>query len=483
MKYSFELCEELVTALMLHMVEFLQMKLERISLAKRLVIFLSIPLTLLIICSVAYDYKLASETINLAYDAPLVDVVTDLESLIRFSRNNENSVSLSPEIENLIASASPDSIYFSIRDKNAKLIAGNQELPWFDSPGKDVKFKNAVWNDKNFRVATHCTSIDKVEFHVTVMETTLRRTSALQNFLTTTLGPNLIFTVLALLCVWYTVRIGLAPLKSLEQQLSQKNQNDLSLLLIDGYPPEIKPILSKLNELLAHLDKSHTNQRRFLADAAHQLRTPLTCLQTNMEIFIAQQSENFSSTRLQNAFASIERMSHLVSKLLAFARAEDVFQKAEKHSLDLSTVVEEVSSELFDFALEKSIEISFELSHVFVTGIEWMLQEVVVNLIDNAIRYTPAQGQIHINCDQQNGVVFLEVRDSGPGIKESYRELVLERFFRIPGTQSEGCGLGLSVVNQICKQHDAQLTFEHNIPSGLIARIEFPSITPEAIKC
>lgn len=458
---------------MRHMVNFFLKKLERISLSRRLVTFLSIPLTLLISSSAFYDYKLASEIIDSAYDAILADVVTDLESLVRFTDKNKISINLSPEIENLIVNASPDYVSFSIRDKKGELIAGNGELPQFTSPYRELQFRDAEWDNKNVRIVTHHVTIDKVDYYVTVMETTLRRTKALHNFLSTTLGPNVIFTLLALLCVWYAVRIGLTPLKNLEQQLSQKKHNDFSPLLTKGYPPEIKPILSTLNELLVRVDKSQNSQRQFLADAAHQLRTPLTCLQTNMEIFASEHPKNLHSARLENTFTSIKRMSHLVSQLLAFARAEDSFQKTEKRPVDLATIIEKVSSELIDSAIEKSTELTFELSHVMVQGIEWMLQEAVVNLIDNAIRYTPAHGQIQVRCGQESSIPFLEVIDSGPGIDEPYRALVLERFFRIPGTQSEGCGLGLSVVNQICQHHDAQLTFTHRAPHGLIACIQF----------
>ena len=456
------------------MVNFLKKNLEKISLSRRLVIFLSIPLTLLTLGSALYDYKLASETISSAYDTTLTDVVTDLESLIRFT-NSKANINLPPEIENLIQSESPDSIFYAIRNAKGILVAGNQDLPMFSANGKDLKFSNSTWDGKPVRVASHHIQIDEVDFHVTVMETTLRRTGALHNFLMTTLGPNLLFTMLVLLCVWYSVRIGLKPLEDLEKQLSKKSQADLSPIPSEGYPPEIKPILQKLNELLIRLEKSHSSQRRFLADAAHQLRTPLTCLQTNMEIFVAEDPKSRASARLQNSFTSIERMSHLVSQLLAFARAEDAFQMSKPRPLDIAVIIEEVSSELVDSALAKNTELTFALSHAPIHGVEWMIKEAIVNLIDNAIRYTPPTGQIHINCHQRNGMTLFEVIDNGPGIADPYIDLVLERFFRIPGTQGEGCGLGLSVVNQICQHHDAQLRLSRCIPHGLLAQIQFKS--------
>ncbi len=448
----------------------------KISLRKRLLLFLVPPLILLLTISAAIDYKLAHQTIDSAYDSTLADVVTDLESLVRFSGNQPHKLDISPEVENLIESDLPDTIFFCVRDTNGNVLAGDPNVPSFAYPSRAIRFQDGTWQNLAVRIASHTTKISNREIQVTVLKTTLSRSEALRTFLSAMIGPNLIFIALTLLCVWIAVKNGLAPLHHLESEIAKRKVNDLSEIQFSGtYPPETKPLLDNLNELLKVLKKSQISQQQFLADAAHQLRTPLSSVQTNIEIFIKENSQSPDLEPLNKALQSTERMGHLVSQLLAYARSD--YSRSliyEKQKVAFCSLLEKAASTVLDSAIEKNIDLSFDLHPAHAMCVEWMLFEATINLIDNAIRYTPSGGSIEVRCFTDDGRPSLEVIDSGPGIPEENQIQVFDRFYRLPGETGNGCGLGLAIVQQICQLHAATITLSNQKNGGLVARITFP---------
>lgn len=451
--------------------------LERISLKGRLLLFLVPPLTLLLCISAVLDFRLAHRTIDSAYDSTLTDVVTDLESLVRFSGgDNSGKLDLSPEVANLIESDLPDKIFFCVRDDKGNVLAGDADVPAFSRQLRSIHFEDSVWHKHEVRIASHTTKILGREIQVTVLKTTLSRNEAMRSFLSAMIGPNLVFILLTLVCVWIAVKNGLGPLEQLESEIADRKANDLSEIKSTGYPPEIKPLLNKLNELLRILSKSQLSQQRFLADAAHQLRTPLASLQTNIEIFLKNNQDSEDTHLLSNALMSSDRMAHLISQLLAYARSENGESfGAPRQEINFCLLLEKAASSVIDAAIEKNIDLSFDLQPVSAIGIDWMLFEAVINLVDNAIRYTPTGGNIHVRCYTEKGHPTLEVLDSGPGIPEIHQTEVFDRFFRLPRETSSGCGLGLSIVQQICETHAANIKLFNRPEGGLSAKITFPS--------
>jgi two-component system sensor histidine kinase TctE len=232
-------------------------------------------------------------------------------------------------------------------------------------------------------------------------------------------------------------------------------------------PEEVAPLVSSINDLLSRLKASLTTQKRFLADAAHQLKTPLAGLR--MQADLAQRetdADELKKSLKQIGRASI-RATHTVNQLLAMARAETTGRSLAQHPIDLAYIVSEAIQDTLPHAFEKQIDLGYEgpeqgEAASRVQGNATLLKELVRNLLDNAINYTPAKGQVtaRLLTDRFSGVVVLLVEDTGPGIPEAERELVFQPFYRALGTNVDGTGLGLAIVQEIAQQHGATISID-----------------------
>ena len=289
--------------------------------------------------------------------------------------------------------------------------------------------------------------------------------------------PNVLVVLAAFLAVYVGVEKALAPLDRLEGEIAARSPRDLRQIDSTGTPREIRPLLARLNELFALLRSAAAAQQRFLTDAAHQLRTPLAGLQTQIELAAFAGCFSASGERLSHIDEAIRRIEHLVSQLLTYARSEQTAAAAQAFEpVSLALLAEQTASFFLDRALAKGIDLAFEIDPAMVSGIRWMLREALANLVDNALRYTPANGEVSLRCGQRGESVFLEVEDNGPGIPVAERERVFDRFYRVPGTQGDGCGLGLSIVREIAELHDAQIELAAGAASGTRVRLSFPAL-------
>lgn len=243
-------------------------------------------------------------------------------------------------------------------------------------------------------------------------------------------------------------------------------------------PREVQPMLSRLNQLFGLLREASAAQQRFLADAAHQLRTPLAGLQTQIELATAEGRFIGRSERLARIDEALDRIGHLVSQLLIYARAEPTACASQTfQSVALARLVEQSASIFIDRAIAKGIDLGFEIAPADVQGIPWMLREALGNLIDNALNYTPRGGVVTVRCKAREGLACIEIEDNGPGIPASERESVFERFYRIPGSGGDGCGLGLAIVREIAELHGAGIELEEPEGGGLRVKLNFPKST------
>ncbi len=256
---------------------------------------------------------------------------------------------------------------------------------------------------------------------------------------------------------WFGVRQSLRPLTSVVTEVERRDASSMTPLAADRVPIEIRPLLLALNSLLRRLDASISSQRRFVADAAHELRTPLTALALQADIIEQADSPEEHSTAIAALRKGIRRSSHLVSQLLTLARQEpEVPSRLEP--LDLAALVEQVVAGIAPLAELRRIEVRTRLAHpVLVNGEENGLQAAVGNLLDNAIRYTDEGGAVTVTLTEEDGRARLVVCDTGPGIPEQDRERVFERFYRLPGANVTGSGLGLSIVKQVAERHHATI--------------------------
>lgn len=285
--------------------------------------------------------------------------------------------------------------------------------------------------------------------------------------------PELLLTLVSISVVWFGVRSGLRPLAELRQELAGRSQADLSQVQVN-VPEEIQPVVTEINELLQRLEHSLFSQRNFVSDAAHQLRTPIAALQAQVEAVMSESSPAVRKN-LDGVLLAAHRLSHLVAQMLALARAEPSL--AQTHpEVSLEGVVLQAAETWLPIAINKQIDLGFELSPAFVRGNSLLLQELLGNLLDNALRYTPEQGTVTVSCGMNTGAAWFSVEDSGKGIAESERERVFERFYQPPGSLSDGSGLGLAIAREIVRQHGGTVkVMNSSILGGALLKVTLPA--------
>jgi two-component system, OmpR family, sensor kinase len=266
----------------------------------------------------------------------------------------------------------------------------------------------------------------------------------------------ILIPALALLA-WFAVKKSLKPLTNVTSEVEQRDAATMAPLDINSVPEEIRPLLIALNSLLGRLESSIASPRRFVADAAHELRTPLTALALQVDLVEQADNPEERNEAIEKLRAGIKRSSHLVSQLLALARQEPEVQRSLKR-IDLGALVKQVTDDFSALAKFINISIRVEVEQpLMIDGDEEGLKAVVGNLVDNAIRYMTDGGEVWVSLETRNRNAILKVMDTGPGIPEEDRERIFERFYRIPGKDVTGSGLGLSIVKQIVLRHGAYI--------------------------
>jgi len=284
-----------------------------------------------------------------------------------------------------------------------------------------------------------------------------------------------------MLAVWYGGGRGLAPLSDLRRDIEQRAPRDLSPLSESPVPSEVQPLIHAMNGFLERLSASISAQQRFIADAAHQLRTPVAGLKTQTELALRQTQAIEARATLDQLHAATDKLTRLINQLLSLARAEpDARRAGEPGQINLSELARELTTEWVPRALAQGIDLGFDgpSDGAFIDGDAFLLREMLTNLLDNAVRYTHSGGHVTVRVAIEREAIVLGVEDNGPGIPESERERVFERFYRVLGTGVEGCGLGLSIVREIALRHRADITLDAGADGkGTRVRVRFPANT------
>jgi two-component system sensor histidine kinase TctE len=285
--------------------------------------------------------------------------------------------------------------------------------------------------------------------------------------------PNLVLVIAAFFAVNWAVRRALKPLLALKEAVEHRSPHDLTALDPEASPDEVRPLVLSLNRLFDLVNAQTENQRRFVADAAHQLRTPLAALQSQIEAWAmaleapngkAPASITLEADQILRLRHAVRRTSQLANQLLALSRADArTVESQPLQRINIQTLCEAMLETHLDAAAQKGIDLGLDAVPVHVFGHAWLLREMLGNLLDNAIRYTPPGGHVTLRCGRRPHLksghlsVFVEVEDDGPGVSLAERERVLERFYRVTGTQGEGNGLGLAIAAEIARVHQSQL--------------------------
>lgn len=437
-------------------------KAEGRTLRRRLLSFISWPLLVLLGISVVADYRSAVSIAGEAYDSALGSTVVALAT--RLERDDDDldiEVDIPPAADEILRSDAVDEVAYVVFDTHGKVVAGDPRLLALPRPqvANQTILQDALLDGKKVRSASYLYQSERLQATVIVTETTLKRKRAANRILAMTFWPNLLLIASALMLVYFGVRFALKPLDTLGKRIAERGSMDFSPLVEADVPGEARPLVRSINQLMGSLDRAGRAQQAFLSNAAHQLRTPLAGLQTQLDLAADALPEE-ARPRIRHLQDASHRLSHFTHQMLALARSSSEGALISDHRpVELASLLEEAASDLLDGAVAKGIDLGFEADPVRVDGSRWMLREMLANLIDNAIHYTPAEGRVTVRCGHtEEGHVFVEVEDDGPGIPEEERSKVFERFYRVPGSAGAGTGLGLAIVREVADRHGAEVS-------------------------
>ncbi|HEY0178352.1 MAG TPA: sensor histidine kinase [Dokdonella sp.] len=446
------------------------------SVRRRLLLLLLAPLMLLLGTGVFVDYVTGARPIHDAYDRALREDALAVAAHLRDEDGNGRiDADLPPQAVAVLRADSTDSIYYAVRAADGTLVSGDADLPARPLRGANPTFDDVEYRGHAIRLATYATRVGAAEVTVAVAETTRKRTLATTRILTSIVLTDLAQLVGTLVLVWVGVRYGVRPLRALGEQIAARSARDLAPLDEAPVPTEIRPLVRVLNELFDTVRAAARSQQQFLASAAHQLRTPLAGIIAQLELLARDPAAGAARERLLALHDGTRRLAHTANQLLALARAEPTATTHEDfHETELATLVAEVVSQNLDRSLAAGIDLGAETEPVRVIGSAWLLRELLANLVDNALAYTPRDGSVTVRCGRCGRGAFVEVEDDGPGIAPEQRERVRERFYRVPESPGNGCGLGLAIVDDIARAHAATFTLGDGARArGTRARVEF----------
>jgi len=436
------------------------------------------PLLLLWPVSLVLTWLVAQGIAGKPFDRSLEYNVGALAQLITVNKNQAQFVLPLPARE-LLRADDDDTVYYQVLGSQGEYLSGEKGLPLPPEeerlPPGEVRIRDVEFRGTDLKVAYMWVKLDLAQGKpalVQVAETMDKRSLLATEIVKGVMLPQFVILPLAVLLVWLALVQATKPLNSLEERIRARSPEDLSPLDVEAVPLEVAPLVSSVNDLLMRLKDSIATQKRFLADAAHQLKTPLAGLRMQADLA---QREGASAEDLKHSLRQIGRSSiratHTVNQLLALARAESSGAVLSHQPCDLAKLTMEVVRDCVPRAMDKHIDLGYEgvepgTDGVNLPGNPTLLKEMVRNLLDNAINYTPSSVEnpgvitARVLLDPFSRALVLQVEDSGPGIPVAERELVFQPFYRALGNEADGSGLGLPIVLEIARQHNATISVE-----------------------
>jgi len=439
------------------------------SLRAHLLRLLLPPIAALLAVGAVVAYYPTIEPATQAYDQALVDIGLALGSHVRVGQT-EYRFDLPPAVEQVLRTDRFDSIYYRVMSPAGLEIAGDADLP---APPGDAIAHNTMYKGEKVRVVSVQAPCGRSACNVLVGETMVKREHLARDLLLQSLFPDFLIALATLVIVWFGVKRGLQPLSRLSDEIKARSAGDLRPIDAAGAPEETRPLVGALNGLLDEVSAASRKQQRFLADAAHQLRTPLAGLQAHTELALAQPMPQACRAQLEQVHRATIRTARLANQLLALARAEPGARSVTS-SVDLKGIAGGEADAWVRQSLGRDIDLGFELEPAPVEGDAFLLREALSNLVHNALEYSNRGGRVTVRTGRANGHAFLEVEDDGPGIAQEERARVLERFYRVPGTRGTGSGLGLAIVREIAASHAASMFIADGSAGGCRVGITFP---------
>ncbi len=467
------------------------------------------PLLLLWPMSVALTWLVAQGIANRPYDRELGQIAHSVAREMRadpaFDRGlaGRHGLRLAEPTAALLRSDDVDRVWYQVRSAQGELVAGDAELgsPLEERQAADeVQFRDDNVHNDPVRVAylwvgTPAGANSGVV--VQVAETFDKRSRLATEIIKGVILPQFVILPLAVLLVWFALARGIAPLNALQQRIRRRESQDLSPIDEHDVPEEVAPLVRSINDLLARLDHTMGAQKHFLADAAHQMKTPLAGLRMQAELAQREIDAGGDPQSIKRSLKQIARSSqsaaHLVNQLLAMARAEDTEQARRQQDVPIVKLAREVVRDFVPRAMDKRIDLGYEGPDTEppaprLIGQPMLVRELIRNLVDNALQYTPAGGTVTVRLmhDPYGHVIVLQVEDTGPGIPEAERDQVFQPFYRALGTDVDGSGLGLAIAREIADKHAATISIAaahavepgHVDTPGALFTVRFPCTSP-----
>ncbi|MGV3656118.1 MAG: sensor histidine kinase [Noviherbaspirillum sp.] len=428
----------------------------RVTLLKWLVL----PLLALNLVGGGLMYQLAWTPAQVAFDSNLGNEAWALISRLHL-REREVQIELPRQAEEMLRVDRFDLVYFVVKNSAGKVIAGDRDFPLrnlpetFDTP---LTYDHTM-RGSEVRIAALKTMIGAQPIFVGVAETLRKRDQVRSRIIFKVALMQALLNLLLGVVVWLGVGRGLRPLQKVRSVLNARNHEDLSALPERHVAVELRPLVDAIDGLLERAQNTARARQEFLADVAHQLRTPLAGVKTQLEWLQHKHGADQEVGRsCAMAMSSVDRMVRQTNQLLALARAEPgQFRTRQLEIVELDNLVGESVQHFVQEAARKAIDLGFELHPTRVTGDRFLLRDMIDNLIDNAIRYSPRAGMVTVRCSQNAAGGLFSVEDGGPGISPEDREKVFKRFHRLD-SNANGSGLGLAIVRDIARDHDAQIS-------------------------
>ena len=431
------------------------------------------PLLLLWAITFGLTWLVAEGIARVPFDRSLGQNAKALAQLVQ-SDDRSVRFQLPQSAHEILHADDTDEVHYQVMGAKGEFLSGEANLPAPHDDEKlvtnELRMRDDVLRGTPIRVAYIWVRVKDPEARpalVQVAETLEKRSVLAHEIIQGVMLPLFVILPLAVLLVWLALARGIQPLNQLEDRIRKRKPDDMSPLDESVVPTEVLPLVSSINDLLTRLQDSISTQKRFLADAAHQLKTPLAGLR--MQADLAQRTDA-SADDLKQSLKQIGRASmratHTVNQLLALARAESSGASVALQTCDLAALTMDVVKDSLPRAMERHIDLGFEGpddTRALIQGNPTLLKEMVRNLIDNAINYTPSsQAKPGVVTARVSGAAtsgwLLQVEDSGPGIPQAERERVFEPFYRALGTEADGSGLGLAIVLEIADKHRAKVS-------------------------
>lgn len=453
------------------------------SIRTRLLRRLLLPLTLLFLFDGWVAYRAALQAVNSAYDRSL------LASVLAISEHTVLEgggiiVDLPFVALALLETDFQDRVYYQVMGEGGQYITGYPDFPAPRSglPPEVPLYYDTTYLGEKVRVAARHALVGPPERQekvlVQVAETVGKRSALIREILRRVFLFHGLLILMTVAIVWIGITEGLSPLRKLREEIIGRPPEDLTRINLENTPREVAPLIDAVNQMRCRLQTVWEVQRRFISDASHQLKSPLTMFRAQAELGLRQETLESMRSCLEVLHRNTQAAGHLVSQMLSLARAEPGTEQtlALRH-LDLAKMAREVCRERVPSAIGKGVDLGYEGdSTAEIRGEEFLIKELLTNLIDNAMRYGKPRGKITVGLRNEPGAVTLTVEDDGPGVPPQEREKVFDRFYRIPGTKGDGCGLGLSIVHQIAKAHGAAVRLmDAPGDGGLRVEIRFPA--------